>query len=93
MKEILVIQNDKSETPLHLYFRNLDNEINVDILQQFLEAGARFDISDNFDTTLLHLVSRDRRDSIFYPRESDEEEQENIRFLILHGVDPNEQNK
>ena len=93
LKKLLLSQNNKNETPIHLYFKNLDNEINRHVLQYFLDAGADFSKINTFGETVLHCAFRDLRENKFASKLPDSKEADTIRYLVQNGANINVQNE
>lgn len=90
IQKLLCCENIKGETPLYLYFQNLDNSIDVTRLALFLDAGADFSAKTNNKETLLHKVFRNQHENVYFYKD-EEDIKGKVTFLVEHGVDVNGQ--
>ena len=73
-------RNKEGQTPLHLLLLAMDEDLDIDTIQFFLERGADADAVDNNHLTLLHEVSYNGNVNA-------------AQLLLEHGANINARNK
>ncbi|XP_071153532.1 ankyrin-2-like [Mytilus edulis] len=107
MEKLLNTQNNEMESPLHVFVKTQDNNVNVSNLRRIIEAGSSVNLRNILGETVLHCLFRrefdadcDDADSTsnfdLYGDSNIENKiqniQENCRFLVTRGSDINQQN-
>ncbi|XP_063420695.1 uncharacterized protein LOC134705911 [Mytilus trossulus] len=107
MEKLLNTQNNEMESPLHVFVKTQDNNVNVSNLRRIIEAGSSVNLRNILGETVLHCLFRreletdcDNADSTsnfdLYVDSNIENKiqniQDNCRFLVTRGADINQQN-
>ncbi|XP_052088639.1 uncharacterized protein LOC127725593 [Mytilus californianus] len=98
LEKLLNCQNNKMNSPFHMFIREWINDVNETTLEKFVEAGANVNFCNIHGETPLHCLFRKKIDTFEDDNQIIGEEernklQESIKILVRKGADVNTKNK